>query len=89
MLMGGDDAQGEARSTLASLRGNAQAGGRSGFGYVEDASVDPTDLRDAESVRGCAGVMSAGAPAPTAAWLPLVGRLGVDPDDGGGALSHS
>ena len=33
MLMGGDDAEGEARSTLASLRGNAQAGGRSGFGY--------------------------------------------------------
>ena len=30
MLMGGDDAEGEARSMLASLRGNAQAGGRSG-----------------------------------------------------------
>ena len=58
MLARGDDAEGEARATLASLGGT---------------------FEDAEAVLGViAEVMPEGAPAPTVAGLPLVGRLGVE-----------
>ena len=78
MLARGDDAEGEARATLASLGGTLDAAGL-GFGDVEDVWVYLTDVRDAEAVLGViAEVMPEGVPIPTVAGLPLVGRLGVE-----------
>ena len=78
MLAPGDDAEGEARATLANLGATLEAAGL-GFGDVEDVWVYLTDVRDAEAVLGViADVMPAGAPVPTVAGLPLVGRLGVE-----------
>lgn len=78
MLAPGDDAEGEARATLANLGATLEAAGL-GFGDVEDVWVYLTDVRDAEAVlRVIADVMPAGAPVPTVAGLPLVGRLGVE-----------
>ena len=78
MLAPGDDAEGEARATLANLGATLEAAGL-GFGDVEDVWVYLTDVRDADAVLGViADVMPAGAPVPTVAGLPLVGRLGVE-----------
>lgn len=78
MLARGDGAQREARNVLANLGATLEAAGL-GFGDVEDVWVYLTDVRDAEAVLGViAEVMPGGAPAPTVAGLPLVGRLGVE-----------
>lgn len=78
MLAPGDDAEGEARATLDNLGATLEAAGL-GFGDVEDVWVYLTDVRDAEAVLGViADVMPDGAPVPTVAGLPLVGRLGVE-----------
>ena len=78
MLAPGDDAEGEARATLGNLGATLEAAGL-GFGDVEDVWVYLTDVRDAEAVLGViADVLPAGAPVPTLAGLPLVGRLGVE-----------
>ena len=78
MLAPGDDAAGEARATLGNLGATLEAAGL-GFGDVEDVWVYLTDVRDAEAVLGViADVMPDGAPVPTVAGLPLVGRLGVE-----------
>ena len=78
MLARGDDAEGEARATLANLGATLEAAGL-GFGDVEDVWVYLTDVRDAEAVLEVLGeVMPEGAPTPTLAGLPLVGRLGVE-----------
>ena len=78
MLAPGDDAEGEARAHSgqpgcdprgrgAGVRGR---GGRVGL---------PDRVRDAEAVLGAiAEVLPDGAPVPTVAGLPLVGRLGVE-----------
>ena len=78
MLARGDDAAGEARNTLANLGATLEAAGLD-FGDVEDVWVYLTDVRDAEAVKEVlAEVMPEGAPVPTVAGLPLVGRLGVE-----------
>ena len=78
MLARGEDAAAEARNTLANLGATLEAAGL-GFGDVEDVWVYLTDVRDAEAVLEVLGeVMPEGAPAPTLAGLPLVGRLGVE-----------
>ena len=78
MLAPGDDAEGEARATLGNLGATLEAAGL-GFGDVEDVWVYLTDVRDAEAVLGAiAEVLPDGAPVPTVAGLPLVGRLGVE-----------
>ncbi len=78
MLARGNDAEDEARNTLASLHLTLDAAGL-GFADVEDVWVYLTDVRDAEAVRGVlAEVMPEGAPVPTVAGLALVGRLGVE-----------
>ena len=78
MLAPGDDAEGEARATLDNLGATLEAAGL-GFGDVEDVWVYLTDVRDAEAVLGViAEMMPDGAPVPTIAGLPLVGRLGVE-----------
>ena len=78
MLAPGDDAEGEARATLDNLGATLEAAGL-GFGDVEDVWVYLTDVRDAEAVlEVIADVMPDGAPVPTVAGLPLVGRLGVE-----------
>ncbi len=78
MLARGEDARGEARNTLANLGATLEAAGL-GFGDVEDVWVYLTDVRDAGAVQEVlADVMPDGAPVPTVAGLPLVGRLGVE-----------
>ena len=78
MLAPGDDAEGEARATLGNLGATLEAAGLD-LGDVEDVWVYLTDVRDAEAVLGViAEMMPAGAPVPTIAGLPLVGRLGVE-----------
>ena len=78
MLARGDDAAGEARNTLASLGATLEAAGLD-FGDVVDVWVYLTDVRDASAVlEVLAEVMPGGAPMPTVAGLPLVGRLGVE-----------
>ena len=78
MLAPGDDAEGEARATLGNLGATLEAAGL-GLGDVEDVWVYLTDVRDAEAVLGViAEMMPDGAPVPTIAGLPLVGRLGVE-----------
>ena len=78
MLARGEDAGGEARATLANLGATLEAAGLS-FADVADVWVYLTDVRDAEAVREVlAEVMPEGAPVPTVAGLPLVGRLGVE-----------
>ena len=78
MLARGDDAAGEARNTLASLGATLEAAGLD-FGDVVDVWVYLTDVRDAAAVlEVLAEVMPEGAPMPTVAGLPLVGRLGVE-----------
>ncbi len=78
MLARGDDAEEEARNTLASLHLTLDAAGL-GFADVEDVWMYLTDVRDAEAVRTVlAELMPEGAPEPTVAGLPLVGRPGVE-----------
>ena len=78
MLARGEDAREEARNTLANPGATLEAAGL-GFGDVEDVWVYLTDVRDAEAVlEVLAEVMPDGAPVPTVAGLPLVGRLGVE-----------
>ena len=78
MLAPGDDAEGEARATLGNLGATLEAAGLD-LGDVEDVWVYLTDVRDAEAVLGViAEMMPDGAPVPTIAGLPLVGRLGVE-----------
>ena len=49
------------------------------FSNVANVWVYLTDVRDAEAVLEVLGeVMPEGAPEPTVAGLPLVGRLGVE-----------
>ena len=78
MLARGEDAAAETRNTLANLGATLEAAGL-GFGDVVDVWVYLTDVRDAETVlEVLREVMPAGAPEPTVAGLPLVGRLGVE-----------
>ncbi len=78
MLAAGEGAEGEARNTLERLGATLEAAGL-GFADVEDVWVYLTDVRDAEAVLGVlAEAMGEGAPEPTLAGLPLVGRLGVE-----------
>ena len=77
MLARGEDAEAEARNTLASLGGTLEAAGL-GFGDVVDVWVYLTDVRDAGTVLDVlAEVVPEGTPT-TVAGLPLVGRLGVE-----------
>jgi len=77
MLARGEDAEAEARATLARLGATLEAAGL-GFGDVVDVWVYLTDVRDAETVLGVlAEVLPEGVPT-TVAGLPLVGRLGVE-----------
>ena len=77
MLARGEDAEAEARNTLASLGGTLEGAGL-GFGDVVDVWVYLTDVRDAGTVlEVLAEVMPEGMPT-TVAGLPLVGRLGVE-----------
>ncbi len=78
MLAQGDDIQDEARNTLANLLATLEAADLD-FTDVVDVWVYLTDVRDADAVQEVLNeVMPAGAPAPTVAGLPLVGRLGVE-----------
>ncbi len=78
MLAQGEDIPAQTRNTLARLAATLEAGGL-GFADVANVWVCLTDVRDAEVVLEVLGeVMPEGAPEPTVAGLPLVGRLGVE-----------
>lgn len=77
MLARGEDAEGEARATLARLGATLEAAGL-GFGDVVDVWVYLTDVRDAETVLEVLGEMVPEGTPTTVAGLPLVGRLGVE-----------
>ena len=78
MLAQGDDIPGETRNTLANLGATLEAA-ELDFSDVANVWVYLTDVRDAEAVLEVLGeVMPEGAPEPTVAGLPLVGRLGVE-----------
>ncbi|MDE2677092.1 MAG: Rid family hydrolase [Gemmatimonadota bacterium] len=78
MLSRGDDAAAEARNTLGSL-GATLAAAELDFGDVIDVWVYLTNVDDAEAVLEVLDeAMPDGAPAPTLAGLPLVGRSTVE-----------
>ncbi|MDE2655307.1 MAG: Rid family hydrolase [Gemmatimonadota bacterium] len=78
MLSRGDDAAAEARNTLGSLGATLAAAGLD-FGDVIDVWVYLTNVDDAEAVLEVLDeAMPDGAPAPTLAGLPLVGRSTVE-----------
>ncbi len=78
MLSRGDDAAAEARNTLGSLGGTLEAAGLD-FGDVIDVWVYLTNVDDARAVLDVlAEAMPEGAPEPTLAGLPLVGRSTVE-----------
>ena len=78
MLAAGEDIPAETRNTLDRLNATLSAA-EMDFSNVRNVWVYLTDVRDAEAVLEVLGeVMPAGAPEPTVAGLPLVGRLGVE-----------
>ena len=78
MLSRGDDAAAEARNTLGSLGATLEAAGLD-FGDVVDVWVYLTNVGDAQAVLDVlTEVMPDGAPEPTLAGLPLVGRSTVE-----------
>ena len=78
MLSRGDDAAAEARNTLGSLSATLEAAGLD-FGDVIDVWVYLTNVGDAQAVLDVlTEVMPDGAPEPTLAGLPLVGRSTVE-----------
>lgn len=78
MLAAGEDIPAETRNTLGRLNATLEAAGLD-FSDVANVWVYLTDVRDAEAVLEILGeVMPEGAPEPTVAGLPLVGRLGVE-----------
>ncbi len=78
MLAQGDDIPAQARNALANLGATLEAA-EMDFSDVANVWVYLTDVRDAEAVLEVLGeVMPEGAPEPTVAGLPLVGRLGVE-----------
>ncbi len=78
MLSRGDDAAAEARNTLGSLGATLEAAGLD-FGDVIDVWVYLTNVGDARAVLDALDeAMPDGAPAPTLAGLPLVGRSTVE-----------
>ena len=78
MLSRGDDAAAEARNTLGSLGATLEAAGLD-FGDVIDVWVYLTNVGDAQAVLDVlTEVMPDGAPEPTLAGLPLVGRSTVE-----------
>lgn len=78
MLAAGEDIPAETRNTLDRLNATLSAA-EMDFSDVRNVWVYLTDVRDAEAVLEVLGeVMPAGAPEPTVAGLPLVGRLGVE-----------
>ena len=78
MLSRGDDATAEARNTLGSLGATLEAAGLD-FGDVIDVWVYLTNVGDAQAVLDVLDeAMPDGAPAPTLAGLPLVGRSTVE-----------
>ena len=78
MLAAGEDIPAETRNTLANLGATLEAAGLD-FSDVANVWVYLTDVRDADVVlEVLAEVMPEGAPQPTVAGLPLVGRLGVE-----------
>ena len=78
MLAAGEDIPAETRNTLDRLNATLAAA-ELDFSNVANVWVYLTDVRDAEAVLEVLGeVMPEGAPEPTVAGLPLVGRLGVE-----------
>lgn len=78
MLAQGEDIPAQTRNTLESLNATLEAA-ELDFSNVTNVWVYLTDVRDAEAVLDVLGeVMPEGAPKPTVAGLPLVGRLGVE-----------
>ena len=78
MLAAGEDIPAQTRNTLDRLNATLEAA-EMDFSNVRNVWVYLTDVRDAEAVLEVLGeVMPEGAPEPTVAGLPLVGRLGVE-----------
>lgn len=78
MLAAGEDIPAQTRNTLDRLNATLEAA-ELDFSNVRNVWVYLTDVRDAEAVLEVLGeVMPEGAPEPTVAGLPLVGRLGVE-----------
>ena len=78
MLAQGEDIPAQARNTLANLEATLEAA-EMDFSDVANVWVYLTDVRDAGVVLEVLDeVMPEGAPRPTVAGLPLVGRLGVE-----------
>ena len=78
MLAQGEDIAAQTRNTLANLGATLEAA-EMDFSDVANVWVYLTDVRDAEAVLEVLGeMMPEGAPEPTVAGLPLVGRLGVE-----------
>ena len=78
MLAAGEDIPAQTRNTLANL-GATLAAAEMDFSDVANVWVYLTDVRDSEAVlEVLREVMPEGAPEPTVAGLPLVGRLGVE-----------
>lgn len=78
MLAAGEDIPAQTRNTLYRLNATLEAA-EMDFSNVRNVWVYLTDVRDAEAVLEVLGeVMPEGAPEPTVAGLPLVGRLGVE-----------
>lgn len=78
MLAAGEDIPAQTRNTLDRLNATLSAA-EMDFSNVRNVWVYLTDVRDAEAVLEVLGeVMPDGAPEPTVAGLPLVGRLGVE-----------
>ncbi len=78
MLAAGEDVPAQTRAVLANLGATLEAA-EMDFSNVADVWVYLTDVRDAEAVlEALDEAMPEGAPEPTVAGLPLVGRLAVE-----------